>query len=426
MFSYLSAIIYMGLVKCSALTDYWRGGKLYSFLFTKQLMTGKKFILISRALRLSSMADNEANKQKIGTEAFDCFSKIKPLYHEIREACKRNYHPDQEIAIDARTVYIGGRQYLKNEPVRGGYKVFVLVDSKSGYMWDFFVYEGKLQGSSGLGPGYESVMMLVDTPLLGTGYKLFVDHLYSSPALFLDLLHKKIWACGPILTKRSGCPKKKANSLNSECASGSIRWIRNDPLLFVQWRDTKDVYLCSTFHTAHAQDTVQRRVKGADQRWVLIDIPVPPAVKEYHQCMGGVSLSDTRTGNYNLNRKTHSWHKGFFHYFLDIAMVNAYLLHTDIATGEGQVPLTQKAFRETLAEELAKAGCHTGRAKVPCAPPTAHHRLVHISGDSTSGRLKCRHCGAKTPVKCSSCDMALCFVPKRDCYNDWHAARNIK
>ena len=115
MFSYLSAIIYMGLVKCSALTDYWRGGKLYSFLFTKQLMTGKKFILISRALRLSSMADNEANKQKIGTEAFDCFSKIKPLYHEIREACKRNYHPDQEIAIDARTVYIGGRQYLKNE-----------------------------------------------------------------------------------------------------------------------------------------------------------------------------------------------------------------------------------------------------------------------------------------------------------------------
>ncbi|XP_067101180.1 piggyBac transposable element-derived protein 4-like [Osmerus mordax] len=426
MFSYLSVIIYMGLVKCSALTDYWRGGKLYSFPFTKRFMTGKKFFSISRALRLSSMADDEANKQRIGTEAFDCLSKIKPLYHEIREACKRNYHPDQEIAIDARTVHIGGKQYLKNEPVRGGYKVFVLVDSKSGYMWDFFVYEGKLQGSSGLGLGYESVMKLVDTPLLGTGYKLFVDHLYSSPALFLVLLHKKIWACGPILTKRSGCPKKKVNSLDSECASGSIRWIRNDSLLFVQWRDARDVYLCSTFHTAHAQDTVQRRVKGADQRWILKDIPVPPAVKEYNQCMGGVALSDTLMGNYNLNRKTQSWYKAFFHYFLDIAMVNAFLLHTDIATVEGQVPLTQKAFRETLAEELAEVGCHTGRAKVPSAPPTAHHRLVHISGDSTAGRLKCRNCGAKTPVKCYTCDMALCFVPKRDCYNDWHAARNIK
>ncbi|KAJ8367578.1 hypothetical protein AAFF_G00314670 [Aldrovandia affinis] len=430
MFTFMSLVIYMGLVKCSAFPDYWRGGDLYSLPFPSRVMTGQRFSMILRALHLSSSVEDAANEKRRGTAAFDRLSAIKPLYEEIREACKRNYHPSQTIAIDERMVAskarIGLKQYMRDKPVRWGYKLFVLADSSNGYTWDFFVYEGKLQGASGKGLSYDSVMELVDTPLLGTGYKLFVDNFYTSPTLFRDLLQKRIWACGTIRTNRIGFPKTKVNSLSSNSPRGSIRWIRKDSVLFVQWRDTRDVFLCSTLHTAHGEDTVRRRIKGADGQWAFKDVTVPPVVKEYNQCMGGVDVSDALIGYYKVHHKTKKWYKTFFYHFMDIAIVNAFLLQKDIAKAKGRVPLRQKAFREALAKELAEVGSHsTARPVPPPAPRGAHHRPVHLTGDSTAGRLRCRQCQGKTPVKCSSCDVPLCFVPTRDCYNAWHVAKNL-
>ncbi|XP_057178449.1 piggyBac transposable element-derived protein 4-like [Triplophysa rosa] len=426
MLAFMAMVIYMGLIKLPSITDYWRESHLYSLPFPKTLLTGKKFLRICHSLHLSSLVDDAANEQRRGTSEFDRLCKIKPLYSEIRDACKINYHPGQEISIDERMVAskarIGIKQFMKNKPCRWGYKLFVLADSSNGYTWDFFVYEGKLQGNSGKGLSYESVMELVDTQLLGTGYKLFVDNFYTSPSLFCDLLQKRIWACGTIRTNRIGFPKTKINTLVSKSLRGSIRWIRKDSLLFVQWRDTRDVFMCTTLHTAHGGDTVQRRVKDADGHWVLKNISVPPAVKEYNRFMGGVDLSDSLINYYKVIHKTQRWYKTLFYHFMDIAIVNAFLLYKDLTKGKGEVPMHQKAFRETLVEELAAA------AKIPApssTPRSKHHKPVHITAHSTMGRLRCRQCQAKTPVKCSSCDIPLCFVPNRDCYNEWHDANNL-
>ncbi|XP_034404934.1 piggyBac transposable element-derived protein 4 [Cyclopterus lumpus] len=430
MFSFMSLVVYFGLVKCSAFTDYWRGGKLYSMPFPKKVMTGKKFLRISRTLHLSSVAADAANEQKRGTPAFDRLASIKPLYEEIREACRRHFHPGQDISIGERMVaskaHMAFKQYMKNKPVPWGYKLFVLADSRNGYTWDFFTYEGKLQGKTGNGLSYNSVMELIDTQLLGTGYKLYVDNFYTSPTLFTDLLQMKIWACGPVRTNRIGFPKTNENRLVPESARGSIRWIRKDSLLFVQWRDTKDVFMCSTFHTAHAKDSIPRRLKDAAGHWAVTDIPIPPAVKEYNRCMGGVDLSNSLIGYYKVLHKTMKWYKTFFYHFMDIAIVNAFLLHKDVAKGNGEVPMSQKAFRETLAEQLAEAGSpSTATPAPPPAPHGPHHKPVYITGSSTAGRLKCHQCHKKTPLKCSSCDVALCLIPTRDCYNEWHTANDM-
>ena len=206
---------------------------------------------------------------------------------------------------------------------------------------------------------------------------------------------------------------------------------------------------------------VQRRVKGADGQWQLTDVSVPPVVKDYNRyvlyiqlhfhvcswkcylcavyinvfvyclfiycrCMGGVDHSDALIGYYKVLQKTQRWYKTLFYHFMDIAIVNAFLLQKDLAIGKGEVPLHQKAFRETRAVELAEAGSSsTATPEPPPAPRGAHHRPVYISGHSTAGRLKCRQCHAKTPVKCSTCDIPLCFVAGRDCYNDWHVDSNL-
>lgn len=134
------------------------------------------------------------------------------------------------------------------------------------------------------GLSYDSVMNLVDTRVLGQGYKLYVDNFYTSPTLFKDLLAEKVWACGTIREQRIGYPRRRPGALTSQSPRGTIRWIRDDPVLFVQWKDTRDVRLCSTMHTAHnPQTTVQRRVRGTDGRWQLKSIPAPPAVTDYNK-----------------------------------------------------------------------------------------------------------------------------------------------
>ncbi|XP_041932968.1 piggyBac transposable element-derived protein 4-like [Alosa sapidissima] len=302
---------------------------------------------------------------------------------------------------------------MKDKPTKWGFKLFVLTDSSNGYTWDFFVYDGKGHIGAGNGLSYDSVMELVSTQHLGTGYKLYVEHFYTSPKLFRDLLQKKVWACGTIRASRIGFPKNSPGGLDNRSPRGTIRWLRDDPILFVQWKDTQDVQMCSTLHTAHADETIERKVKGPDGKWTSQDLPVPPAVKDYNTHMGGVDLS-------NVLHKTKKWYRSLFYHFIDIGIVNAFVLHKELAAQRGERPMTQNAFREELILQLTDSGAPTTVPKSSNVSLSGMHLPKHTAGDSTESRTRCKHCHQKTPVRCQFCDVALCFVPSRNCFFDWH------
>ncbi|XP_047670605.1 piggyBac transposable element-derived protein 4-like [Tachysurus fulvidraco] len=428
--SYLAMIIYMGLVKTPGIRDYWRKSELYAFSFPSSVISGRRFKAISRVLHLSDPGEDAANNSKRGTAGYDRLCKIKPLYHKFRKMCMEHYHPHQCIAIDERIVASkarsGFRQYMKNKPVKWGYKLFVLVDSTNGYTWDFFIYEGK--GAKIIkGLSYDSIMRLTNTHVLGTGYKLFVDNFYTSPNLFRDLLEKKIWACGTIRGQRIGFPKDRQGGLVRSSARGTIRWIREGPMVFVQWRDTKDVLMCSTFHAAHGEDSVRRRIKGADGQWSVQDVPIPPAMKDYNRNMGGVDLSEAMIDYYSVLHKTKKWYRSVLYQFVDIAIVNAFILYKEMANARNEKVMSHKDFRETLVMELRAVGSTTTAPPKPPppAPKGASHKPVRFSQDSNVGRRRCVHCHQRTTVKCTSCDVSLCFTINRDCYNAWHTLKKL-
>ncbi len=244
-------------------------------------MTGKKFFSMCAGLHISDPKVDAENDKKRGTPEYDRLCKIKPLYQDIRDACRASFHPAQNISIDERMVASkaknGLKQYMKNKPTKWGYKLFVLADSLCGYTWDFFIYQGKANLEDSKGISYDSVMILANERLLGSGYKLFVDNFYTSPKLFRDLLlRKKIWACGTVRANRIRHSKTQA-------PRGNIRWFREDKLLFVEWKDKRDVLMCSTFHKAFNGDSIKRNVKGADGVWAPQDFPVPAAVLDYNK-----------------------------------------------------------------------------------------------------------------------------------------------
>ncbi|KAK9967190.1 hypothetical protein ABG768_001601 [Culter alburnus] len=402
---YIALVIYMGVLKCFKLTDYWRKSDIYSLPFPAQIMSSRKFFRICSALHLSDPKVDAENDKKKGKPEYDRLCRIKPLYQDIRDACRATFHPFQNISIDERMVASkarhGLKQYMKNKPTKWGYKLFVLADSLCGYTWDFFIYD------------YDSVMILADERLLGTGYKLFVDNFYTSPKLFRDLLAKRIFACGTVRANRIGHSKKHA-------PRGNIRWFREDDLLFVEWKDKRDVLMCSTFHKAFNGDTIKRNVKGADGVWAIQDFPVPAAVLDYNKHMGGVDLSDALIGYYTVLHKTKRWYRSFFYHFVDIAVVNAFILHQQMAKMKNQKPLTQKAFREALVRELAGTGPEYASQREKTIPSTNSHLPKYIKGHSTYGRRKCKMCPNRTPVLCETCGVHLCFILKRDCYRRWH------
>lgn len=130
---------------------------------------------------------------------------------------------------------------MKNKPCRWGF--FFWRTQTMGTHGTFLCTKKSCRKTVAKGLSYESV--------IGTVYKIFVEKFYTSPSLFSDLLQKMIWGCGTIQTNIIGFPKTKINSLVSKSLRGSIRWIRKESLLFVQWRDKRDVFMCSTLHTAH-------------------------------------------------------------------------------------------------------------------------------------------------------------------------------
>uniref|UniRef100_W5LLL1 PiggyBac transposable element-derived protein 4-like n=1 Tax=Astyanax mexicanus TaxID=7994 RepID=W5LLL1_ASTMX len=458
MYQFLSVVIYCGLVKPSTVRDLWRKDRLHTFPFPASVIAGYRYEAIFWNLHMSDIEEDVKNDGLKGTSKHDRLGRLRPLMDDIQIACKAYYQPDQNLSIDERMVAtksrIGFKQYMRDKPIKWGFKLFVLADSKNGYTCGFNIYQGRSPSPSGKGLGYDAVMDLLSAASVGTGYHIYVDNFYTSSTLFCELHNMRFEACGTIRESCVGYPKHKENALPKKASRGDIRWIREGPLLYVKWMDTREVTVCSTIHKAYCGSTVQRRVKSRDGTWSLQSVPVPEPVRAYNRYMGGVDLSDALIKYFSVTQKTMKWYKKLFLHFVDIAVVNSYVIHRELSLAKQQKPLTQKKFREALCLQLADLGSE--RATEPaasepkikeepivqplveeakkrgCYPvPIVDPSLATKREKSSVGRRNCALClqkkkYMKTIYKCRSCDVPLCLIVDRLCFTEWHDMKDVK
>ncbi|KAJ8359724.1 hypothetical protein SKAU_G00162490 [Synaphobranchus kaupii] len=357
LYRYFGMLISMGLVRCPETRDYWSRGRCYGLPFPRTVFSRTRFEAISWALHISDPDLDRQNDALRGTDGYDRLFRLRPLIDDVVAACRAFYQPRQQLSIDERMVAtkarIGFKQYMKAKPTRWGFKLFVLSDACNGYTCDFNIYTGKHKSPTGKGVSHDAVINLL-TPYLGTGYQVYVDNWYTSTPLFQELHDMRFGACGTCRENRAGngYPVTKVNDMPRNAARGTLKWIRQGQMLYVKWMDTREVKMCSTFHVAFQGDTAVRNVRNDDGTWTSCRIPVPVSVRDYNKFMGGVDLSDALLKYYSIRRKTVKWYKALLFHFIDIAVVNGYLLHKELAAQRNCKPLTHKRFRECLIQQL--------------------------------------------------------------------------
>ena len=289
------------------------------------------------------------------------------------------------------------QQYIKNKPVKRGFKLWCLCDLINGYTLRLQVYRGKRgEDRSDKGLSYDFVTSLLQG-LENQGYRVFCDNFYTSPTLFKHLKSIGFEACGTATSNRREFPEqlksyqKILRGQNVERGEG--HWIRDGELAHVLWRDTKVICISSTFHKATGSDTVERRTKDSDGTLVRKVVPAPPAVVDYNQHMGGVNKSDQYIGYYDTIHKTRRFWKTLFFHFIDVMVTNAFLLYKehifsrkDLSPTE-QRKIIHKRFRELLVTELCTATDDDEEERLQSPQCRSHvrapHQLSFIPRDET-------------------------------------------
>ena len=361
----------------------------------------------------------------------DKLRKVRFLYDHIRQQCSKLWQPNKHISIDERLVRSKARfsykQYIKNKPVRFGFKVFALCDSVSKFLVNFKIYTGRENNQPEQGLAHKTVIELMES-YFGQGYFLYTDNFYSSPALYTDLRDNySCCAVGTCQTNRKDFPAdlKDAKAFDKKAKRSDMRFHRTaSNVLCQQWKDKRTVTAISTRHCATDFIMVRRSVKEGN---VIREINTkkPRLVEDYNKYMGGVDVFDQYAASYRLLRKTKKFWKTLFYDLIEIAVINSFIAfqffrkqHPELVSLRPPNSYSDRQFRLNLVQQLADIHDKTApmntrgpgaQTTTAAAPTTA---CVHIPQVSRA-RKNCHVCQVrhqreqKTSIFCSTCKNRL-------------------
>ncbi|XP_067099761.1 piggyBac transposable element-derived protein 4-like isoform X1 [Osmerus mordax] len=435
-YTFLGLLIYMGFSVLPDSHRHW-GTKSLQGSWARGFMSRDRFKAILAALHVVDPL-KEDNQDRL--------KKLRYLMDHLKQKCQQLFQPNQNLAIDERMVKSKGRsgfkQYMKCKPTRWGFKLWVIATSDSGYTLDFNIYTGSsVERDTDLAT---TVVESLLQPFKDQGHNVWFDNFYTSPALMVKLLEMGINACGTCKANRKQIPAeyKDVKRWERTTTRGDMRWCRIEGnILLIQWRDTRAVTCLSNFHSANDATETTRFVKNGGN-WTKVVSPQPIVISDYNKNMGGVDRSDQMIKAYDVLQKTHKWWKTLFFHFIDIAVVNSFILFKEwqIVNAKPRdksrlMNLTQIDFRENLARQLggidiqASFPLRSPKRVVPPSPPSSVH-TAHVPTLEESPRrcwlcYRKRKAENKTRVVCSAPECngkRLCLVRDRNCFQSWHSA----
>ncbi|GBP34217.1 PiggyBac transposable element-derived protein 3 [Eumeta japonica] len=277
----------------------------------------------------------------------DKLYKIRPVVKELHRKFQECYHETRELSVDESMIKFKVKstlkQYLPMKPIKRGYKLWCLADQR-GFIKKFQIYQGKDEEMSekfnnyGLG---ERVVLELTEHEWGKGKVVYFDNFFSSISLLEKLKNENTFACGTIRSNRKGLPPNMTADFKMTRGDTDYRFSDMD-IGYWKWKDNKMVHFVSNFHGTE-ETTVSRTEKNGSKSAVTC----PQTVKDYNAFMGGVDTADRLRALYCVDRKSPKWWHRLFWGVLDIAFVNAFVIHNLLLP-----KITVKDCRRSIAQGL--------------------------------------------------------------------------
>ena len=362
---FIGIVMYMGIVKLPARRMYWDLHRNIGVRAIQNCMTRDRFEDIARVLHFETFNPQAPKK---GEPGFDKIRPVRIIFDMFKSACLSNWHMGQYVSVDEAMQKMKGkspvRTYMPNKPVKYGYKFWCLCCAGTGYLYNFDIYQGKLQKEPEKNLGANVVMAL--SAVLVAGSVVCCDRFFTSLLLVTLLLARGVRCIGTIMTNKKGFPKYLIMSKGEAqrklarghtavasftCADGDVHVNR--------WMDNKPVYFISSSQTGEpGSGTVKRLDKGTGKR---IEVQCSDTVAEYQKYMGGVDHFDHFRSAYTCRLKMHGkWYHYIWWWIVESSCVNACIVYNYNPNFKTEKPLD---FRFALAKILMAAYTQPKRDK---------------------------------------------------------------
>ncbi|GFQ96506.1 chimeric ERCC6-PGBD3 protein [Trichonephila clavata] len=251
---------------------YWSTDEDMGVSFIANVMPRKRFEQIRQNLHF---CDNEYQSQ-----ADDKAYKIRPVMHHFNLCFQKAMNNSKRQSIDEHMIKVKGhnlmKQYIKDKPIKWGFKMWCRADSSTGYLFEFDLYTGKKMNTEvELG---ESVVLSLTEQLKGLGCEVYFNDFFNSPALQYKLMKQNIKACGTVRTNRKNVPKSLP--LDENMQRGDIHAESSSGISFVKWMDSKSVHMLTNFISPIPTGTVKRRQAGTAEK---VNVTCPEVIISYNK-----------------------------------------------------------------------------------------------------------------------------------------------
>ena len=164
----------------------------------------------------------------------------------------------------------------------------------------------------------------------------------------------------------------------------------------------------------------------------------PAVVNSYNHCMNGVDIADQLTVFYSFVRKTRKWWRKLFFYFLEVSVVNSFLVYK-LSVSQ---PCSHLGFRRAIVEQVAKLSLQQAPPRIGPGAPRRQRienplqrldRKQHFLGKAPTDR-DCVVCSKREPKSgkrhrtvyfCNTCTDHPVLHPDT-CFHRYHTLINYK
>ncbi|KAL0476640.1 hypothetical protein AKO1_002875 [Acrasis kona] len=339
------------------------------------------------------------------------------LVQKANEKNKMFWLPFIHNVVDETIILFKGRwkarQHVRGKPHATGIKLFCIADDR-GYIYDFWVYQGKNHESNRSSNTHDYVWDLVQMLPPGREYVVFADQFFGGFDL-AETLHNANYKF--VLSCQTNRPSsifkdylqrfvvEKGQSAHIVTDSYDEYNCDESSICALTFYDSKKCNFLSNVSSTEILETIHQRAR-----------PRPEIVVLYNKFMNGVDKADDACHLNIIRHRNKKWTTALWKFLVKLFVTQAHKVKNEFLMRDGKRKMTQKKFLHDVVQNL----CNFKKSQ----PQHTSHLPLLLSANHKGRCVTCLKQGkdSNTTYYCVGCQMHI----HPQCWYLHHTGQRVK